>query len=88
MNNQRLEIKEELVGINNNEGEYLHGDITFPEKPQEKNPAVLLVHGFGVERTEDGMFSDLAFKLSSAGYLVFKFDFSGCGDSEGDYSFA
>ncbi len=86
MNNQRLEIKEELVGLNNKKGEYLHGDITFPERSQEKNPAVLLVHGFGVERTEGGMFTDIALKLSSAGFLVFKFDFSGCGDSEGDYS--
>ncbi len=81
-----MEIKEELVQIRNKEGEYLFGDITFPENAQEKNPAVLLVHGFGVERNESGLFSDVASKLSNIGYLVFKFDFSGCGDSDGDYS--
>lgn len=85
MNKQRMEIKEELVEVKNKEGEYLLGDVTFPEKSQEKYPAVLLVHGFGVERTEDGLFSDLALELSGIGYLVFKFGFSGCGDSEGDY---
>lgn len=86
MNNQRIEVKEELVQVKNREGEYLIGDITFPERTRDECPAVLLVHGFGVERTEGGMFTELALKLSSAGYLVFKFDFSGCGDSEGDYS--
>jgi len=82
---QRMEIKEELVYVRNKDGEYLFGDITFPENTQEKNPAVLLVHGFGVERDESGLFSDIASKLSDVGYLVFKFDFSGCGESEGDY---
>lgn len=38
MNNQRREIKEELVGLKNNDGEYLHGDMIFPEKSKEKNP--------------------------------------------------
>lgn len=80
-----MKTKEGLVRLRNKEGEYLRGDITFPENPQEKNPAILLVHGFGVERNESGLFSDIASELSNIGYLVFKFDFSGCGDSEGDY---
>ncbi len=82
----RKEVNEDLITIKNNFGETLFGDITYPEAVKEKNPAILLVHGFGVERNEDGLFDDLAFELSSNGYIVFRFDSSGCGESEGDYS--
>lgn len=82
----RKEIKEDLITIKNDSGEALFGDVTYPTVMKEKNPAVLLVHGFGVDRNESGLFDDLALELSSHGYMVFKFDFSGCGESEGDYS--
>ena len=82
----RKEIKEDLITIKNDYGETLFGDVTFPAIMKEKNPAVLLVHGFGVDRNENGLFDDLALKLSSHGHMVFRFDFSGCGESEGDYS--
>lgn len=83
--NKQQEVKEELVHIRNKDGDWLEGDVTFPINQQHKNPAVILVHGFGVDRYESGWFSEFSYKLSSAGYLVFKFDFSGCGNSEGDY---
>lgn len=82
----RKEIKEDLITIKNEYGETLFGDVTYPVYIKKENPAVLLVHGFGVDRNESGLFDDLALELSSQGYLVFKFDFSGCGESEGDFS--
>ncbi len=82
----RREIKEEEVTIKNEQREILIGDITYPERMKEKNPTVLLVHGFGVDRHESFLFDDLTYELSSHGYLVYKFDFSGCGESEGDFS--
>ena len=82
----RKEIKEDSITIKNNFGETLSGDVTYLTTMKEKNAAVLLVHGFGVDRNESGLFDDLALELSSNGYMVFRFDFSGCGESEGDYS--
>ncbi len=83
---RRKEYKEELVSIKNPSGELLVGDVTFPDIPQAKHAVIILVHGFGAERHESGLFTDLANMFSSSGLLVFRFDFSGCGDSEGDYS--
>ena len=80
------EIKEDQISIANEFGEWLFGDVTYPNKGDKNNPAIILVPGFGVDRHESGMFDDLSLKLSSQGYFVFKIDFSGCGDSEGDYS--
>ena len=43
-------------------------------------------HGFGYFKEEDGVFVAIADRLSSMGYATYYFDFSGCGESEGDYS--
>ena len=62
--------KKELVGI-------LH----LPQK--EKPPLVLICHGFQKTKT-DRKFVFLARELAKAGFAIFRFDFEGCGDSEGD----
>lgn len=74
------------VSTLNNQGEKLVGIKTTPSPAEGKLPTVILVHGFGVDKEESGMFTDLAQKLSEAGILSYRFDFSGCGESEGDYS--
>ena len=74
------------VFTKNQEGEKLVGLKTYPETKQGKYPIVLLVHGFGVTKHESGMFDKLAELISAEGFLVYRFDFSGCGESEGDYS--
>ncbi len=79
-------MKETKVSILNEYNEKLVGIETTPSIEKEKYPTVLLVHGFGVTKEESGMFDNLAKNLSEAGFLVFRFDFSGCGESEGDYS--
>jgi len=76
-------MRERKVAIRNASGERLVGLETLPAAPSVK--AVLLVHGFGVTKSEDGMFDTLAAHLAEAGFTAFRFDFSGCGESDGDY---
>ena len=79
-------MKEMNVSILNENNEKLVGIETAPSIKKEKYPTVILAHGFGVTKEESGMFDNIAQNLSKAGILVFRFDFSGCGESEGDYS--
>jgi len=79
-------MKETKVSILNEYNEKLVGIETAPSIEKEKYPTVILVHGFGVTKEESGMFDNIAKNLSEAEILVFRFDFSGCGESEGDYS--
>lgn len=55
------------------------------EGPKETLPIVILCHGFAYYKEEDGIFTSLAERLTGLGYAVYYFDFSGCGESEGDY---
>lgn len=79
-------MKEIKVTTQNEFGDKLVGLQTLPSIKKEKYPTVILVHGFGVTKSEDGMFDNLTKELSENGFLVYRFDFSGCGESEGDYS--
>lgn len=55
------------------------------QMPKEKTKkAIILCHGITVDKDEDGMFLPLANLLSQNGFAVFRFDFHGCGESEGD----
>lgn len=77
---------EEKISITNSFGEKLIGLKTNPNQLSEKNPAMILVHGFAYYKEEAGLFDDLARLLSKEGIIVYRFDFSGCGESEGDFS--
>lgn len=79
-------MKEIQISILNKYNEKLVGIETIPLVQKEKYPAIILVHGFGITKEEYGIFDSLAKNLSVAGFLVYRFDFSGCGKSEGDYS--
>lgn len=76
----------ERISISNHAGEKLIGLKRTPKVTNEKNPAVILVHGFAYYKEEDGLFDDLAELFSGLGMIVYRFDFSGCGESEGDFS--
>ncbi|MBR9677803.1 MAG: alpha/beta hydrolase [Nanoarchaeota archaeon] len=76
-------MKEQKISVYNQHNEKLVGLKTIPEKG---NRIVLLVHGFGVTKEESGMFDDIAQNLANQGITVYRFDFSGCGQSQGDYS--
>lgn len=82
----KMQIKETKISIVNKYGEKLIGLETLPLAEKKKYPTIVLVHGFGVTKEEAGKFDKLAQYLSIAGFLVYRFDFSGCGESEGDYS--
>lgn len=46
--------------------------------------AVIMSHGFTGDKSEWGRFDRTAEALNKAGFTVFSFDFSGCGESEDD----
>lgn len=79
-------MSETKVSIKNEFGEKLIGIETIPEIKKDKYPTVILVHGFATGKDMESIFSGLLKNLITDGFLVYRFDFSGCGESEGDYS--
>jgi putative redox protein len=77
---------QEKISTLNIYGEKLVGLVDFPKSQNDKLSAIILVHGFGAEKTEKGMFDDIAQILSENKFFAYRFDFSGLGESEGDYS--
>lgn len=65
----------------------LSGVFHFPQIiNHEQQPAIILVHGFvGSKVGEHRLFVKASRYFASRGYIVFRFDFSGCGESDGDY---
>ncbi len=78
-------MKEKKVFTVNELGEKLVGIETLPDNVTGKLPTVVLVHGFGVDKREKGMFDALAEKLAASEVASYRFDFSGRGESEGNY---
>jgi esterase/lipase len=76
-------MKEKLVIFKNKKGERLFGILTLPER-KGKFPAVMMVHGFSKTKSER-KFVELAQKLAENRIASLRFDFSGCGDSEGKF---
>jgi alpha/beta superfamily hydrolase len=79
-------MRENKIEILNEYNEKLRGLEDVIEIVLDKYPVVILAHGFAAEKTEKGTFDDIAKGLIENGFLVYRFDFSGCGESEGDYS--
>ena len=73
--------KEIPITFKNEKGKNLAGILHLPE--QEKPPLVIICHGFQGTKT-DRKYVKLARRLTEEGILVLRFDFEGCGDSEGD----
>lgn len=72
----------------NKSGENLACVEVLPkDNPDGKFPVAILCHGFAYYKEEDGLFADMgiADRLQRRGYAVYYFDFSGCGESQGDY---
>jgi len=89
------EIKAEKFVFDNG-GKYLSKNVTFGGKnaliagtlsipaEKEKNPAVVLIQGFGPQdRSYQGFFDSLADKLAGGGFAVLRFDKRGSGASSG-----
>lgn len=60
----------------------LVGVWELPKNPTQK--AVVLAHGITVDKDEGGIFTELAKLLTENGCAVFRFDFRGHGESQGD----
>jgi pimeloyl-ACP methyl ester carboxylesterase len=77
---------ENKISVKNSVGEKLVGLENQPDKVADKNPAMILVHGFAADKNERQVFINLARELTARNIFVYRFDLSGCGESEGDYS--
>ena len=53
-------------------------------KARERRPAFLVLHGFGGSKSGQGQ-TVIANQLAAWGYIVMRFDFRGCGESEGEH---
>lgn len=76
--------KEERVGFKS-DGLRLSGILHHPlgHLEGEKRPAFLVLHGFGGSKMGKGS-STIADQLARWGYAAMRFDYRGCGESEGE----
>ncbi len=69
-----------------NKGQQLVGMLHVPDSAKGKLPAILMLHGFTGHKIETHrLFVRAARKLMANGFCVFRFDFRGSGDSEGNF---
>jgi dipeptidyl aminopeptidase/acylaminoacyl peptidase len=69
------------------DGVRLSGWLGWPGQPNSASlQAVVMVHGFAAERTENGLFTEVGVALVRSGYAVLMYDWRGRGESEGDFS--
>jgi len=68
------------------EGLTLTGVVHTPDDmvPGERRPAMLVLHGFGSNKSSGNSIGP-AEMLCDWGYVTMRFDFRGCGESEGEY---
>lgn len=80
---KEIRLKREiLIAFGNERGKQLIGILHLPSK--QKPPLVIICHGFDGTKTEK-KFVELAKALQREGIAAFRFDFEGCGDSEGKF---
>ncbi|MFH0962971.1 MAG: alpha/beta hydrolase [Planctomycetota bacterium] len=70
-----------------NQGQKLFGMLHIPEPPHVPPfPALVMLHGFTGHKIEPHrLFVKAARRFASEGILTLRFDFRGCGESEGDF---
>jgi len=78
-------IEERVTFIS--DGLKLSAVIGLPEglKAGEKRPAMIVLHGFGSTKDAGNVVTPCTM-LNALGYATLRFDFRGCGDSEGEHS--
>lgn len=78
-------MKTKLIEFPNNENQNLRGIITLPDEKTKK--AVICLHGFERCSTTEKKFKTLADIFAENMIATLRFDFSGCGLSDGDFKF-
>lgn len=69
-----------------NKGEKIFGVLHLPEVNGARVPGVIVCHGLAGEKTgRHRLYVDLASGLSQRGIATLRFDYRGCGDSEGEF---
>lgn len=68
--------------IQTSDGLLLDGLFERPESVSSS--CVILCHGLTFDKEENGVFTKLAAKIADEGFHTFRFDFRGCGQSDGD----
>lgn len=63
------------------DGLKLKGNLFYPEKPKDKNPAILFTHGWTSEKQRSFQYAEALTKL---GFIIMLFDMRGHGVSEGN----
>ncbi|GAE36748.1 alpha/beta hydrolase family protein [Halalkalibacter akibai] len=64
----------------------LSASIHYPDSATELAPAIIFVHGFiGNKVGAHRLFYQAANYLTQNGFICFRFDFGGCGESDGEY---
>jgi alpha-beta hydrolase superfamily lysophospholipase len=76
-----IDVSAEQVWFDS-DGLRLAGIIETGGESIERRPAVILLHGFGANKS-DGVVKLTAAMLTRLGYLTLRFDMRGCGESEG-----
>jgi esterase/lipase len=76
-------MKEQKVFFKNNKGQKLAGILTIPGK--KSKTAILVCHGF-TSHMQRNYHSELSKKIAESGYASLRFDFTGNGESEGEFS--
>ena len=66
------------------DGLKLSGVVHVPDdcRPGERRPAIIMMHGFGANKT--GGPEWICRQFAAWGYVALRFDYRGCGDSEGE----
>jgi alpha/beta superfamily hydrolase len=73
------------VTFRNPQGHQLFGMLHLPERPRADRPAVLLLSpGVKMRVAPHRMYVKMAERFVALGYTVFRFDFHGLGDAEGE----
>lgn len=67
------------------DGLTVKGDLFYPEKIKDKNPAILFIHGWTSEKKRSFQYAEALIKL---GFIVMVFDMRGHGISEGNINIA
>ncbi len=78
-------MKTQLLEIPNGGNQNLRGIVSFPDSKIQKG--IICLHGFERCSTTEKKFKALSDSLVKNGIAVLKLDFSGCGLSDGDFSY-